>query len=295
MSGKRIEMFRIKIHRAKQGKLLASSHPALSLDKRVSAMVKCVRDKPEFAADAGSVWRIGDVKAVSSRNNRVMGLAFQFGKTFVEDDDDFDMKDKVYRSEQKKRTKHTMVYMDVGDETRIFGGIATPTRVLAPNAVRVADALKNAINQRLADANQDVEVSIDPVYNTEKFEQQLLGAHAVTVLSVSFGRPNDPLDVKGMLYKPATQMSEEMEADESTHIFKGAHLKDAVGFARNAADGGFTVSARIKESPDSRSKKIAPKARWLEKVEVGEDAEEASVLGKIAAWMKSRKNGKGES
>lgn len=294
MSGKRIEMFRIKVHPAKQGKLLPRQS-ALNHSGRVGAMVACVQDRPELDTAPDSVWRIGNVDVLPHSGKTPARLVFQFGKTFVKDDEDFDSQKKVFYRLGRKEHKHIMVYLDASDERRIFGGIESPKKSLAPHAVRVADALKDTINQRLADAGKDAEVSIDPVYNTDKFERQLESAHAVTVLSVSFGRPNDPLDVKGMLYKPATQMSEGMGADESTHTFKGEHLRDAADFARNAADGGFAVSASIKESVDAKPKKISPEKRRLEKVETGEDEESDSVFHKIARWIKSRKGGRDKS
>ena len=288
MSGKHIEMFRVKVHSAKQGRV---SPPRLSHSKRVGAMVKCITDKPGFnAGDAALKWRIGEVRVVSRRANKPARFAFQFGRTVVENES-YDERGQFYRRKNVEHAKHTMVYMDVRDESRIFAGIRAPKQDLATGAVQVANALKRLINRHFAESGQDAEVSIDPVYDTEGFELRLWNAYAVTELSVSFGRPNDPLDVKGMLYGPATKITEEMGGNESIHTIKGESLKGAADFAKSAAEGGFPVSARIKGSAEGKSEKISTTKQRLEKVDVDEGEEGASVFRKIAAWFERRKGG----
>lgn len=293
MSGKKnIEMFRVKIHPAKQGQLMSNE---LAPRARVQAVVECIQGKPEFNTDAESVWRIGDVRA-SQSGGGVRRLAFEFGKTSLAEDVDFDENKKVYRSDKRKHVNYTMVYMEVVDEGNIFSGILSPPHTLAPRATRVADALRNTLNKRLSDTDKDVEVSFDAMYNMTKIEQQLRDAYAVKMLSVSFGRPNHPLDVKSMLYKHATEMNEEMEAKESTHTFKGESLSGAVDFAKSAADGGFPVKAEILETANSsRKRKIDSTKQGLEAIPIDEGAEDQSVFGAIAHWIKSRKGDRGKS
>ena len=169
-------------------------------------------------------------------------IFFEFGKISPETREYYDRSENTYAQSPDEKAAHTLIYLDV--EHQLVG--IQPNFNLAPQAATIADNLGNAMTSNLAE--KGVSVTLGPVCDPAKFEQQLRDAYAVRSFSITYTLPNDNL-VPGDLYDTLTKVTEASGSEESKITTKAhddvKNRTQLTQFARNANTGGFSASARV--------------------------------------------------
>ena len=199
--------------------------------------------------DRQGSWQIGEICRVSKRQ-----IFFQFGKITPDTREYYDPEAHKYAQSPDVKTAHTFVYMDA--ERQLVG--IQPNSDLANQAATIANNLGNDMTSKLA--KQGATVTLGPVRDPAKFEQQLRGADEVRSFSITYTLPNDNLADDG-IYKFLTGMVKTSGSEESTITVKSdSDIKNRdklAQFARNANTGGFSANARIRPEKNTGFKKIS--------------------------------------
>ena len=244
----RIEVFRLRLH---SGDSTQSAQTGLFVPTegkdRQDLLVSCISHP--FLPTAKNSWQIGEIRQVSRRQ-----IFFEFGKTTPDTQEYYDPKAHKYAQSPGSKTAHTFVYMDA--EHQLVG--IQPNFNLAPQAATIANNLGIAMTSKLA--KWGATVTLGPVRDPAKFEQQLIDAYAVNSFSIAYTLPNDNLATDD-IYKFLTGMAKTSGSEESIITTKSKddikNRDKLAQFARNANTGGFSANAKIRPEKDAGVKGIS--------------------------------------
>ena len=241
----RIFLFRLRFHK-----------DLLSADQGLENMMKAIegRPRPRYE-DQESVWLVGDVIQIDNES-----WYFEFGRTTSDESEYYDEDSGKFLETPSNKATHTLVYIDI--KIQLVGIVHNPD--LASDTSVISKRL-----ERLIMKNAGFNITLGSIKDPNDFIDQIMNAARVKSFSVTYGLPNEILDMSP-LYDAMTDLAKITGAETSTATVKSendiVNRDQMAKISKNVNSLGYEVRARIQEKDGSQSKTISTSSNKANKL-----------------------------